>query len=802
MASHPLDYSPVPSVSPTGAPGGDFENIQANARMFGGSIAQAEQGLGASIEKAGNTGADVAIQQTTLDDQTHADEVHSWQSDQVTDAQGQFLTLRGKDAMEALPAFKQKIDNFHQQARGQAGNPYTARLIDSEGRRLTDIAYSQAARHAAEQRSQWDTNTATDAASSAGSRAAIAATTTPGYAAINANPSVVLSLDKSDDAARQAAQFKGLDGNIEAQRNRGRNVAAIVKSTVADGSQQSLQRAIDFFHAQWDRIDPASRATIEQSLRVQAATYDGQRTADIYMGRGAFLPAGYANRTFQIESNGNPNAVTGSNKGLGQFSPALEARYGINDSNRTDAGTQARALSLENQENHDALARTLGHEPTPADYYLAHQQGIGGAIAHLSQPNLPAWQNMYSTAEGREKGQGWAKQAIWGNMTPSMRAQFPGGVDTVTSGDFTRMWAQRFYGQPEQAQGIIPGNGSSGPAQYAALGSPNRFTMAADFSETNKADVLKRIENDPYMLDHPQAMNAAITYTNKIFAAQNASYSDMERQQHIVEQQRKIISDDAENNYMKQIYAPVQGAQPISVSSIVNDDRLSRESKDRLIKLVGHSEEKDDKTYGPGFVHAMQMVHAPATDPNRITDPQQLYARLGPKGDLTWAGVEKLRGEIMLKKSPEGQAESEMKKVFLQNARAQISGTDEGLHIKDPKGDQLYLKWMAQVLPAYDAARAKGKTPSELLNPDSPDYVGKSIVNFKRPMDQWFNDTIHDQNGAQPQAGGFDISKVKTLNELVTAYRAGNVTKQQADELAIKNGWATRKPQASVPQSQ
>jgi len=33
-------------------------------------------------------------------------------------------------------------------------------------------------------------------------------------------------------------------------------------------------------------------------------------------------------RTFQIESGGNPNAKADHHGGLGQFSPALEARYG------------------------------------------------------------------------------------------------------------------------------------------------------------------------------------------------------------------------------------------------------------------------------------------------------------------------------------------------------------------------------------------------------------------------------------------------------------------------------------------
>jgi len=796
MASHPLNYEPYPEVNPAGGPGARQE-IHADPDMFGAAIGRGLSQLGAGIEHADAQGFDTATMQARQDAQTHANELHSWQSDQVTSAQEKFLTLRGKDAELALPTFKQQIDDIHQQTRSQAGNPFTAGLVDTEGRRLTDAAYAQSSRHAAQQKSVWDTNTATDGAASSGSRAAIGAATTPGNVAINANPSVVLSLSRSDDYARQAAQYKGLDGDIEVQRNRGKNVAEIIKSTVADGSQTSLQRAIDFFHGQYDRIDPSSRATIEQALKTQAASYDGQKTADIYMGRGVNLPPGYVQRTFQIESGGNPNAQSGSHGGLGQFSPALEARYGINDTNRTDPTTQARALSMENAEHHDALARTLGHEPTPADYYLAHQQGIGGAVAHLSQPNLPAWQNMVSTVEGREKGVGWAKQAIWGNMTPSMKAQFPGGVETVSSGDFAAMWAQRFYDQPIKASGALPGNGTQeSGAQPVALGGFPRFQAAQDFSETNKSDVIKRITNDPYLLDHPLAMNAAMTYTNKIFEAQNASYADMERQIHIQDQQKKMVSEAAENDYLKQIYAPAQNAKPLSTQSIALDDRLSRESKDRLIKLQGDPGEKDDKTYGSGFVKAFQMVHAPQGMPGRITDDNQLYGRLGPNGDLTMAGVEKLRGEINLKKSPEGSAESTMRQEFLRNARGQITGTDEGLHIKDPKGDELYLKFMAQALPAYEAGRRDGKSPTQLLDPDSPDYVGKIIKNFKRPMDQWFNDTVHD---TPKDKDSFDFSSIKKLDDLVSAYHAGKVTKQQADDMAIAQGWAKRKPAAVAP---
>jgi hypothetical protein len=90
--------------------------------LFGGSIAEGLGTLGRGLENAGETGIGIAQQQAQLDAQTHAAEIHSWQSDRVTDAQEKFLSLRGRAAREQLSAFKQQIDDLHQEARGQAGN--------------------------------------------------------------------------------------------------------------------------------------------------------------------------------------------------------------------------------------------------------------------------------------------------------------------------------------------------------------------------------------------------------------------------------------------------------------------------------------------------------------------------------------------------------------------------------------------------------------------------------------------------------------------------------------------------------
>jgi hypothetical protein len=49
---------------------------------------------------------------------------------------------------------------------------------------------------------------------------------------------------------------------------------------------------------------------------------------------------------------------------------------------------------------------------------------------------------MYQTGEGQQKGQGWAKRAIWGNVPDKDKKRF-GSVDNITSKDFMNLWTSR-----------------------------------------------------------------------------------------------------------------------------------------------------------------------------------------------------------------------------------------------------------------------------------------------------------------------------------------------------------------------
>jgi hypothetical protein len=188
------------------------------------------------------------------------------------------------------------------------------------------------------------------------------------------------------------------------------------------------------------------------------------------------IDADYLRRTMQIESGGNPRAVTGSYKGLFQLSNSEFNKYGGgNIFNPIDnAGAAARKTAAETANFQDKY----GRGPTPTELYMIHQQGAAGFAAHTANPDAPAWENMASTGEGKQKGDGWARQAIWGNIPDQYKAQF-GNVNNVTSRDFMNMWRNQFEGtNPGQAGAL------SYASQPAALSGAGQQAINSALSNT------------------------------------------------------------------------------------------------------------------------------------------------------------------------------------------------------------------------------------------------------------------------------------------------------------------------------
>jgi hypothetical protein len=143
----------------------------------------------------------------------------------------------------------------------------------------------------------------------------------------------------------------------------------------------------------------------------------------------------------KIESGYNPRAKTGSYKCLFQLSNWEFAKYWQGDiyDIRNCSIAAARKFATEAAE----FEKDVGREATVAELYCIHQQGYQGCAFHYAAPHQLAWKNMYLTSEGQEKGEAWARKAIWGNVPSDLKNKIKGGLNALTSGQFIALWTER-----------------------------------------------------------------------------------------------------------------------------------------------------------------------------------------------------------------------------------------------------------------------------------------------------------------------------------------------------------------------
>jgi hypothetical protein len=133
-------------------------------------------------------------------------------------------------------------------------------------------------------------------------------------------------------------------------------------------------------------------------------------------------------KTAGIESKFNPGAKNpkSSAGGLFQFVDSTAKRYGL--TNKYDAAQSADAAARLWKDNRDILAKSLGREPTNGELYLAHQQGPGGAIGIIKNPNASVAATVGKSAAGLNAGKG------------------------LTNRQFADMWTRRMAGTAGRSQ--------------------------------------------------------------------------------------------------------------------------------------------------------------------------------------------------------------------------------------------------------------------------------------------------------------------------------------------------------------
>lgn len=169
----------------------------------------------------------------------------------------------------------------------------------------------------------------------------------------------------------------------------------------------------------------------------------------------------------------------------------------------------------------------------------------------------------------------------------------------------------------------------------------------------------------------------------------------------------------------------------LSTKDILGSNLDFEHKKEMLALLKARVDDRSNgKTQQGLFAELFARVQGIGDKPP-ILDERELYDYV-KKGVLGFEDMTKLRKELQNKGSAEGEYESRMKAGLFKAAESQISKANPMIGKKDPDGEIAMSAFTQYFYDEYESGRKSGKSIKQLLDPASPDYIGKEIPRFKK----------------------------------------------------------------------
>lgn len=777
MALRPdVPYSPVQSVVPDTQQPTEYTRAEASPQDFGGQIGGALQQAGQTGERVGSAALDLATEQQGQINLSLAQNAETDYTTKLSAITDKYKSMEGlaavgakdqatsdigalrQQTMASIPtigaqrAFNQLALRHEAYAISDVGSYWSSQVKSAalnSAHALTTNAVNQGGRIEVAQDQQRFSQTLQDA-----DAGLVQMMQQRGYGpAMQVNPqSGAVSFDESTPQGQGAkAVYTQLRDETygAAWTNR-------IRALADDPSQGNAAQAQAVFDANRDQIPPEAQMKIAaylqpkvRSFQAQTVGTDAISTADAGYRQAVTSalsteapgarpnPDQIANAIHLQESGGAANSATSVNGAVGgwQITPGTWSQYakpGESINSAADNATVGKRIVAD-------LSQKYGNDP--ARVAVGYFSGPG----NVAPPNSPT---------------PWIRDAVDGNGKSTSSY-----VSDVVS----------------------------------RLGGVAGVQTKADYYRTNYATILDnaRTQADSQHPDDPLFAQQAVARVDQQMSA-------------VIRQQELSYKADNDLVYQAVNGDLAKGTRPVSIDQMratspdvaaawdrmqYQSPQAAHEIATRIITENAKNNGGDAHTYGAGYYNVFNAIHAPDGDPNKISDPTQLYKMVGAPGGLTMAGLEKARGEIAGKNTPDAEAESSMRAQFFRNAHGQITGSNEKLGITDPKGEDIYARFMANAYQTIDAAKASGKSPAQIFDPSSPDYVGKSIASFKRPMNVWMSDLMNSNAPVGTQPADIDPT---TRDGIVAAYKSGKMSRADAAKALMNGGFATA-PAASAP---
>jgi hypothetical protein len=207
-------------------------------------------------------------------------------------------------------------------------------------------------------------------------------------------------------------------------------------------------------------------------------------------------------------------------------------------------------------------------------------------------------------------------------------------------------------------------------------------------------------------------------------ANQAINAREIEANQKRAEQER--IKRDTQDRIQQDMLSKIVngGLRP---TDILADKALDFGQKNQMLSILQQHVDKPPKTDPATYSDLLSRIHLPDGDPKKLVDQQELV-KYAEQRRLSISDLNALRNEIDGDNTQEGKINSTMKTQIMALAKARLVKKDI-MGTEDPYGQEQYSQFLGEFLWTYQDEVKKGKSPRQLLDPASQDYLGSKILN-------------------------------------------------------------------------
>lgn len=794
----------IPSVENQGVSDAGVR-VQARPEDFGSQIGQALSQSGNQAEDIGNHFAQMAAEAKVNDDYANR------YVPAAAQLRSQYDSLRGQDKVSGYDGYISGLQNLNKQFTAAQPGYYGQKLMSSQIDRHVEGEIFGAKKELVTSQQQFSDQARYDAIRANNAEAA------QNYN----NPTLVNSYQTQND---NHILINHIDSGVDPNSEEG-------KSLISDAQKNSTgQMATGMIQTAFNRNDVASanalranyanfipgyqKLALDNTLHLQNMDITGKQATQA-LTSGKPLPEVIGAPPSQIQglvantakaNDIDPNSALAILRIESSNGQNLGSRGTLGQDKGSAGkplGDQAQALCANLKAASNQATAALGRQVEPWETYTVYQQSASGGVALLKAAQESPNTNAVQVLSQFYKSPKDALSAINNN----------GGNSTMSVSDFVDHIKQVYTDNAKRANCDFsntdnPGNSITNLHQTSGVTvQPASSPIQAQLNFEKKVpDIVNQINNIPNY-DVRAGVMKAFNQEKQIHGDAATAYKNV-----LITQAGQLAADPkftSIDQIPPEMHAALSADHPQTL------DYMEKRAQVNLDKKSGNIT-KEVKEYGNRFYDLFNQVHASSDDPNKINSVADLQKHVGPNGDLTIAGYDRLSKEIAGKNTPEGDSEGIMKKNFLAMAKQEISGKDEMLGIRDPQGEENYQRFLTQALPAYEQGKAQGKNANELLNPDSKDYIGKSIPTFKRSIAQQMADmenatgthvALQNKPGTISKAiHKFAIAigtipeDIDTPNGLKQAVISGKMTRAKGEAEAVKRGYIKLSvPNTTVP---